>query len=399
LTLLAITARRVVTCDPARATADDPLGTLDDGAVVLDGATVAWVGPRAEIPAGARVEDAGDATLTPGLVDAHTHAAWTGSRDAEYAIRMAGGDYRAIAAAGGGIRATQRAVAAATEDALTEVMRARLARMARLGVTTVEVKSGYGLEPDEELKQLRAIARISQRTDVPRVVPTFLALHAVPSPWEKDRAGYVATMRDLVGKVTGLASFVDAYVDANAFQPDEARLVCDAGRRVGLRARLHVGQFADVGGAELAADVGAASADHLENVSDRGIAALARAGVTAVLLPVASFTLKQAPPPAAKLRAAGVPIAVASDANPGTAPTESLPLAMALAVATYGLTPEEAILGATRVAARSLGLDAGVLAPGAPADVVAWDLPHERAIVQPWGTEKVRRVWRGGVVL
>jgi imidazolonepropionase len=190
---------------------------------------------------------------------------------------------------------------------------------------------------------------------------------------------------------------VDAYVDEGAFTPAEARAVAEVARSHGLGVRLHVGQFADVGGAELAADVGAASVDHLEHVSPAGIAALARANASAVLLPIASFTLGQAPPPVGALRDAGLSMVVASDANPGTAPTESLPLALSLAVRVYGLTPEEALLAATRNAAASLGLtDRGVLRPGARADMTLWDLPHEQAIVQPWGVARTYAVIIGG---
>jgi imidazolonepropionase len=392
-------AKRVVTCDAGRATADDPLGAIDDAAVVIDGGVVAWVGPRANAPACDQALDAVDAVVTPGLVDAHTHAAWMGSRHAEYAVRMAGGDYRAIAAAGGGIASTQRAVAAATEDEIADALASRLARMARLGVTCVEVKSGYGLEPDDERKQLRAIARMATRADLPRVVPTFLALHALPA--NADRAAYVDhVVRVLVPEVArgALARFVDAYVDANAFTVDEGRAVGEAARTAGLGVRLHVGQFADIRGAELCASLGARSADHLEHVSSDGIAALASAGVAAGLLPTACFSLGQTPPPIAALRAAGVAMVVASDANPGTAPTESLPLAMAIGVRFYGLTIAEVILGATRIAALSLDEPMrGSLAVGAPADVVVWDLPHEIAIAQPWGASRTRAVFRDGV--
>jgi imidazolonepropionase len=386
-------AKRVVTCDPE-------LGTVEDGAVVYDEDRVVYVGPRAAAPA-ATLQDVGDRVVTPGLVDAHTHSCWAGSRHAEYAVRMAGGDYRDIAKAGGGILSTHRAVAAASEDELTDVLVARLRRMASLGVTTVEVKSGYGLEPAHERKQLAAIARAAASEGVPGVVPTLLALHALPPG--ADRAAFVAaTARELVPAVArlGLARFVDAYVDQNAFSVEEARAVCEAARAAGLGVRLHVGQFADIGGAELAATLGAASIDHVEHVSPAGIEALARAKVAAVLLPVASFTLAQPPPPVAALRAAGVPLVVASDANPGTAPTESLPLAMALAVRVYGLSPEEALLGATRHAAASLGLaDRGVLRPGARADMVVWDLPHEHALVQPWGAARTFAVLAGGKTL
>jgi imidazolonepropionase len=384
-------ANRVVTCDPAR-------GVVEDGAVVLEGDRIAYVGPWASAPPSARLLDAAACVVTPGLIDAHTHACWVGSRHAEYVARMSGGDYGAIARAGGGILSTHTAVAAASEEALAEALTERLRRMASLGVTTVEVKSGYGLDADHEHKQLAAIARAAARPDVPAVVPTLLALHALPP--SSDRTAYVSRVaRELVPAAArdGLAAFVDAYVDRDAFTADEARVVGEAARRHGLGVRLHAGQFADVGAAELAAALGAASADHLEHISQAGIDALARAGVAAVLLPVASFTLAQSPPPVEGLRRAGVRLVVASDANPGTAPTESLPLALALAVRLYGLSAEEAIFGATRHAAAALRLDdRGVLREGARADVVVWDLPHEDAIVQPWGLPKVRAVFVAG---
>jgi imidazolonepropionase len=400
VTARAISARRVVTCDPTRG---DLLGVIHDGVVVYDGPRIDYVGKRAGAPPGVDTFDVGDRVITPGLVDAHTHACWLGSRHGEYASRAAGDDYRAIANAGGGILATHRAVAAASVDDLVEALAARLDRMATLGVTTVEVKSGYGLEAAHERAQLEAIARVGARSDAPQVVATLLALHALPDAARHDRAAYVAGVAGhLIPEVARdrLAQFVDAYVDDGAFTVAEARAVCEAGRKAGLGVRLHVGQFADVGGAELAASVGASSADHLEHVSPAAVEALARANVAAVLLPMASFTLGQAPPAVAVMRAAGVALAVASDANPGTAPTESLPLAMALAVRLYGLSPEEALLGATRIAAESLGLrDRGVLREGARTDVVVWDLPHEQAIVQPWGTSRTHAVILGGVTL
>ncbi len=391
----ALAARRLVTCDPART---PPLGVVEDGAIAIDGAELVYVGARAGLPADVEIVDFGERVITPGLVDAHTHACWAGSRHAEYAARMAGADYQAIARAGGGILATQREVARATEDVLAESTAARLRRMASLGVTTVEVKSGYGLVPAEELKQLAAIARVARRDDVPAVVPTLLALHALPEG--ADRAEFVARVaRDLVPEVArrGLARFVDAYVDTGAFTVDEAEAVGAAARAAGLGLRLHAGQFADVGAAELASRLGACSADHLEHVSAAGARALADGGVAAVLLPIASFTLRQRPPPVDLLRTAGARLVVASDANPGTAPTESLPLAMALAVRDYGLSPEEALLATTRHAAAALRLDdRGVLRTGARADVVVWDLPHEQAIVAPWGVSRVHAVIAGG---
>jgi len=404
--LVGIAAKRIVTADPARITRDNPLGVIEDGVVVYDDRSISWVGPRASA-GNVPIVDHGDRVVTPGLVDAHTHSAWVGSRHAEYALRMSGGDYRAIAAAGGGILSSYRAVEAATEDEIAATLSARLRRMAELGVTTVEVKSGYGLEPDGERKQLRAIAQAGRRRDLPHVVATYLALHALPESAKKSRDHYVLrAATSLVPEFAAakLASFVDAYVDQNAFTVDEARIVCDSARRAGLGIRLHVGQFADVGGAQLCAEVGALSADHVEHIDEAGIALLAKNGIAVVLLPVASFTLGQAPPPVAALRAAGVSLVVASDANPGTAPSESLPLAMALAVRMYELTTVETILGATRLAAASLGLwgggiphPRGALVPGACADMVVWDLPHENAIVQPWGVPKTWVVLRDGL--
>jgi imidazolonepropionase len=404
--VILLAAPRVVTCDPARAAAGDALGVVEDGAVLVEGGAIAAVGRRAELavryPA-ARVIDH-DGVITPGLVDAHTHAPWMGSRDGEYALRLAGAGYEEIAAAGGGIVASMRAVRAASSAEIAAVLRARLSRMASLGVTTVECKSGYGLDEASERRQLEAVAEVAGDPGAPRVVPTYLALHALPPEANGDRPAFaarVATSWLPAIAAAGLCRFVDAYVDRSAFSVAEARPVLARARELGLGVRLHAGQFADVGGCELGAELGAASADHLEVVGPRGVEAMARAGVRAVLLPIAAFTLRQDPPPIAALRSAGVPLVVASDANPGTAPTESLPLALALAVRSYGLSPAEALLGATREAAASLGLGeiTGALRPGLAADLVLWDLPHETALVQPWGVSRARAVWRAGALL
>jgi len=401
-----IAAKRIVTGDPARCSAENPLGVIEDGVVIYDEEGIRSVGPRAsagDVP----VVDHGDRVVTAGLVDAHTHAAWVGSRHDEYAMRMAGADYRAIAAAGGGILSSFRAVAAASEDEITETLVARLRRMAALGVTSCEVKSGYGLEPEGERKQLRAIRRARTSFGVPTIVATYLALHALPESARANREAYVERAASvLVPEIARerLAEFVDAYVDQNAFTIAEARAVCEAARKAGLGVRLHIGQFADIGGAKLCAEIGARSADHVEHIDAEGIALLAKHDVAAVLLPVASFTLGQTPPPVAALREAGVMMVVASDANPGTAPSESLPLAMAMAVRLYGMTPAEVLLGATRHAATSLGLwgegiakPRGALVAGAAADLVVWDLPHENALVQPWGGARTWVVVRDGV--
>jgi len=292
-----------------------------------------------------------------------------------------------------------RAIRQASVAELSEALQQRLGRMAAMGVTTVEVKSGYGLEQAAERRQLEAIALAAKRTDLPAVVPTFLGLHALPPEAKGDRDSYARQCRQWLEEFArdGLARYVDAYVDRSAFSVEQARVVLERARELGLGVRIHVGQFADVGGAELAAELGAASVDHLEHVSESGARALAAAEVRGVLLPVASFTLKQQPPPVELLRKAGVKLVVASDANPGSAPTESLPLALSMAVCNYGFSVAEAVLGATREAAHSLGLvDTGVLRVGAPADVTVWDLPHEADLMQPWGVPRTRMVFRAG---
>lgn len=372
-----------------------PGEAFDEGALVVEDAKVAWIGPAAALPSRwAGLERRAAPLWTAGLVDAHTHAAWLGSRHVEYAMKLRGEGYEAIAARGGGIASTMRAIEAGGER-LAEVLVARLRRMRAQGVTTVEVKTGYGLRPALERVQLEALAVAAKAEGVPRVCPTFLALHAVPPESRGDgRAAWLDAAVSLSHEVCreGFVRFVDAYVDRNAFSTEEARRVGTVARDAGVGIRLHVGQFADVGGAELAAELGAASVDHMEHVSPRGLEALARAGVRVGLLPVASFVLGQTPPDVAALRSVGLRLVVASDANPGTAPTESLPLALAFAARLYGLSPEEAFAGATVEAAASLGQPGGALTVGGPADIVGWDLPHEDALVFPWGVSKALHV-------
>ncbi len=379
------------------------LGVIDDAAVLLQDDGVAAVGPREQIcakyPELTPVRH--DGLLTPGLVDAHTHAVWLGSRGQEYVARMGGADYEQLAAAGGGIVASMRAVREATVEQLSEALIDRLRRMAAMGVTTVEVKSGYGLSEQAERRQLEAVACAAQRDDLPAVVPTFLGMHALPPDAAGDRDRYAADCIGWLERIAadGLAQYADAYVDRAAFSVAQAKPLMQRARDLGLGVRLHIGQFADVGGAELAAELQAASADHLEHVSPAGAQALAEAGCFGVLMPVASFTLGQAPPPVALLRDRGVSLVVASDANPGTAPTESLPLALSLAVRSYGLSLAEALVGVTRNAARSLGSAAGLLRAAGPADLVLWDLPHEAELALPWGVPKTRAVLRAGRVI
>jgi imidazolonepropionase len=392
-------AARIVTCER---TQGGPLGVIADGALVIRDGHIAFVGPRDQAPTDVKLVDMGDRVITPGLVDAHTHACWVGSRHDEYAMRMAGEPYERIAEAGGGILATHRALVSASDEHIADVLASRLRRMASVGVTTVEVKSGYGLEPFHELRQLEAIRRVALRRGLPDVIPTLLALHALPPATVDPSEHVMRVARELIPEVArkGLARFVDAYIDRNAFAAADGRLVGEAARTAGLDVRFHAGQFADVGGAEMAASLGAASVDHLEHVSRAGVKALSDAGTRVVLLPVASMTLAQTAPDVAAMREGGLELVVASDANPGTAPTESLPLALALAVRCYGLSPDEALLGATKHAAAALRLDdRGTLRVGARADVTIWDLPHEHAIVQPWAVPRVSVVLVGGVLV
>lgn len=400
-----ILAARLVTCDPRRATLSDPLGVMERAGLLIEDGVVSALGPADALVSAHPAAEVHHAPLvTPGLVDAHTHAPWAGSRHAEYGLRLQGAGYEQLAAAGGGIAQTMGAVRAASLEELTLELRDRVGRMASLGVTTIEAKSGYGLDEANERKQLTAVATVERNARSPRLVPTYLALHALPPEAKGDRAAYAERVaREILPAIAadGLALYVDAYIDRSAFSVVEARPALEQARALGLGVRMHVGQFAEVGGVALAAELGAASVDHLEHLDPRVLEALAYAGTRAVLLPTASFTLGQAPPDVLALRAAGVKLVVASDANPGTAPTESLPLAMALAARLYGLSLSEVLLGATREAAISLGLGetCGVLREGMAADVACWDLPHEAALMQPWGVSRALLVLRGGVAL
>ena len=335
---------------------------------------IAWAGSEADLPDEFRDwprRDAGGRLVVPGLVDCHTHLAFAGWRADEFERRIQGASYLEIAAAGGGIArtvATTRAIAPA--DLLT-LMESRLAAMVRLGVTTVEAKSGYGLSLEHELGILEAYRELGQLGW--RVVPTLLAAHVVPAEYRDRREDYIALIIDRIipeAAARGLARFCDVFVEASAFTVDESRRILRAGADHGLRPKLHADQLTSGGGAELAAEVAAASADHLEQVSDRGIGALAAAGVVAVSLPFASLYLNVPPLPARRLLAAGVPVAVATDFNPGSAPSYHLPMAMTLACTMQRMTPAEVLKGATSVAARAIGLtgEVGSLAPGAAAD-------------------------------
>jgi imidazolonepropionase len=348
---------------------------IADAALVWDGDTIRWAGPRRELPpayAGAERHDAGGGLVIPGLVDCHTHLAFGGWRADEFEQRILGRSYLAIAEAGGGIAGTVRLTRQATEAELVERAAGFLREMLSLGMTTVECKSGYGLDREHELALLRVYRTLAGCQPV-RLVPTFLGAHTVPPEYREDRAGYISLLIDeLIPTISRerLAGFCDVFVERSAFTIDEARRILRAGQAAGLGAKLHADQLTAGGDAELAAELGAVSADHLECASDDGVAAMARAGVVAVSLPIASLYLGQTAFAARRWIDAGVPVAVATDFNPGSAPSFHLPFALTLACTLQRMTPAEALKGGTIIAARALGLEAriGSLEPGKAAD-------------------------------
>lgn len=360
---------------------------IADGAMVWEGATIRWVGPRRELPGEyGRAErlDGGGGLVVPGLVDCHTHLAFGGWRAEEFTQRIEGAGYLDIARAGGGIARTVRLTREAGEEALYQRARGFVREMIALGITTIECKSGYGLDREHELELLRVYRRLAQ-TEPVGIVPTFLGAHLVPPEYRDRREAYVALLVDeLIPAIAAerLAACCDVFVEESAFTVKEARRILLAARGAGLGLKLHADQLTSSGGAELAAELGALSADHLEHVSDRGIAAMAEAGVVAVSLPIASLYLGQPPMPAKRLMAAGVGVAVATDFNPGSAPSYHLPFAMTLACLLQRMTPAEALKGATYYAAKALGLQerVGSLERGKAADFVLIDAPD----VETW---------------
>lgn len=370
----------LVTCRPEGGQA--ALHEIEDAALAWEEGVVQWAGPAAEVPelfAAGEQHDAGGALVVPGLVDCHTHLAFGGWRGDEFALRCEGASYLDIARAGGGIASTVRQTRAWTEDQLFERACGFLREMARLGVTTVEAKSGYGLSLEDELKTLRVYQRLGAAQPL-RIVPTLLGAHIVPPEYQDDRPAYLRLLcDDLIPQTAAanLARFCDVFVEETAFSHEEARQVLETGKRYGLRPKLHVDQLGDSGGAKLAAEVGAISADHLEYTGPEGMAAMAAAGVVAVALPLATLYLRQRPMDARAFIEAGVPVAVATDFNPGSAPSYHLPLALTLACTLCRLTPAEALKGATYYAAQALGLEdqIGSLAPGKQADFALLDAP------------------------
>src|SRR5947208_4258622 len=355
------------------------LGIIENGAIGIADGKIVRVGKRTEL-AGYRaktVDALGGAWVTPGLIDCHTHLIFGGNRADEHAMRRAGASYEEIAKAGGGIASTVAKTKAATDDRLLEQSRVRLHALMAGGCTTVEIKSGYGLDPKSELRLLRIASELGQGEAV-RVVPTLLALHALPADQKDRRAHYVGEIVDKLipaAAKQGIATSVDAFCEMIAFTPDEVERVFKAAAHHGLRVRLHAEQLSNQHGAALAAQYRALSADHLEHLDEAGAKAMASAGTVAVLLPGAFYALQEdKKPPVALLRKHKVPIAVATDCNPGTSPLLSPTLAMNMACTLFGMTPEEAIAGMTINAARALGIahSVGSIAAGKQADLGVW---------------------------
>ena len=353
---------------------------IQDAALVWEGGTLRWVGPEKSLPAeyaGWESWDTGGALVIPGLIDCHTHLAFAGWRADEFEQRIQGSSYLDIARKGGGIMSTVAQTRTMSEDALLSRARGFLEKMLALGVTTVECKSGYGLDVETELRLLRVYHRLGLEGSA-RIIPTFLGAHVVPPEYRERREEYIKLLiEELIPLIAGqgLARFCDAFVEETAFTVPEARRILAAGKAAGLGAKLHADQLSSCGGAELAAELKAVSADHLECISPAGIAAMARSGTIAGSLPLASLYLNHAPLPARRLIEAGVPVAVATDFNPGSAPSYHLPLALSLACTMQRMTPAEALKGATIIAARALAIDGqtGSLEPGKSADFAVID--------------------------
>jgi len=386
-------------------------GVIERAAVLTEAETIRWIGPQSELPAdlehqlgvGAVAEvDLGGALLTPGLIDCHTHLVYGGHRAAEFEMRLEGASYEAIARAGGGIRSTVAATRAASDERLFEQACARARVLMTQGVTTIEVKSGYGLDEHHEARSLRCARKLAQALGL-TVRTTCLAAHAIPPEFDGRADAYIDAVCTWLPQwhAQGLVDAVDAFCEHIAFSPDQVRRVFECARALGLPVKLHAEQLSDQGGAALAAEFGALSCDHLEWVSDTGIAAMASAGSVAVLLPGAFYCLRETRlPPVQALRNAGVPIALATDHNPGSSPILSPTLVFNLACTLFRLTPEEALRGMTVHAARALGLhDRGLLAVGMRADFALWELEHPAELAYWVGQQACRSTVLGGTVV
>lgn len=392
----------------AMAEGPEPYGRIDDGILAVSRGKIVWVGKRRETPAvvisaAKHVHDGQGRWITPGLIDCHTHLVYAGSRAAEFEMRLQGAGYEDIARQGGGILSTVRATRQADAETLVRRSLPRLLSLMAEGVTTVEVKSGYGLDMDTEIRQLEAARKLKTRLPV-SISPTFLGAHTLP-PEYGSRDDYIDFVcRQVLPEVARrrLASAVDVFCERIAFTPAQTARVFETARRFGLAVKLHADQLSDGGGAALAAQYSALSADHLEYTSAQGVEAMAAAGTVAVLLPGAFYFLRETRvPPIDRFRRAKVPMAVSTDSNPGSCPAGSLLLMLNMACTLFDLTPEEALAGATRHAARALGRSdrIGTLEVGKDADFVLWDIDHPAELAYGLGVNPCHAVVRHGIVL
>ncbi len=371
---------QLATC-PADAVQQDA-GLINDAALVFEDNRIIWVGPEQQLPESFSEHEAidcGQSLVIPGLIDCHTHLCFGGWRGDEFEMRLQGRSYQEIAATGGGIRSTVVATRAASAEELSEKALQALRGMLDLGITTVECKSGYGLERDTELKQLQVYRQLNASQPV-ELISTFLGAHMVPDEYQHRREDYIRLLCDeLIPAVSdqGLAQFCDVFVEQGAFSLAEASEILNTAKQAGLKLKVHADQLSAGGGAQLAAELAAVSAEHLEYANEEGIAALASAGTVAVSLPLASMYLREAYMPARRMLQAGVRVAVATDFNPGSAPSYHLPLAMTLACLNQQMTPQEVLMGATTIAARAVAAEQriGSLLPGYEADIAIIDTP------------------------
>ena len=391
---------RLVTLAPGR----PGLGIVERGAVAAKDGRIGFAGPAADLPTGwdARHRVALDGRwVMPGLVDCHTHLVYAGERAHEFELRLAGASYEDIARAGGGIVSTVKATRAASEDDLVRASLPRLDRLLAEGVTTIEIKSGYGLDSKTEIRMLRAARRLAQEREVD-VVTSFLGAHALPPEANGDKEQYIDEVCSMIPAIARewLADGVDAFCENIAFSPQQTRRVFAAAQEAGLPVKLHADQLSNLHGAKLAAEHGALSADHLEYTDKDGVAAMARSGTVAVLLPGAFYVLREKQvPPVDELRGQRVPMAIATDCNPGTSPITSLLVIMNMAATLFRLTVDEAVAGVTREAARAVGRlgEIGTLEPGKWCDLAIWDIERPAELVYRIGFNPLHtRVWRGG---
>ena len=379
------------------------LGVVESGVVAAQGGRIVYAGPQADAPSlnAAKQIDCGGRWITPGLVDCHTHLVYAGDRAREFEMRLAGASYEEIAKAGGGIVSTVKATRAASQDALVAAALPRLDALIADGACTVEIKSGYGLSLDDELKMLRAARALADKRKV-RIVTTFLGAHALPPEANGDKDKYIDLVVNEMMPVVArekLADAVDAFCEGIAFSTEQTRRVFEAAKKHGLRVKLHADQLSNLHGAELAATFGALSADHLEYTDEVGIAAMAKAGTVAVLLPGAFYFLRETKqPPLDLIRRHRVPIAIASDNNPGTSPLTSLLLTMNMAATCFRMTVDECIAGVTREGARALGLlnQTGTLEAGKDCDLAIWNIENLAELVYRMGYNPLHARIRNG---